>query len=240
MNSGMYAALSGNVASLQRLDTLSNNLANINTPGFKRDNMAFEALVAAASSAQQGNEGPVLSGTLFTTDFSAGPVKQTGNVFDIAIDGDGFFAVETPDGPAYTRQGNFRLNGEGRLVTVDGYSVLAGGAPVDIVGGNVDINEKGEILVDGGQVGTLDVVDFPKPYALQKKGSALFTPTAGATPGPSEKALVRQGHLEDSNVNSVLEMARLIETTRYFESCQKAIRSYDEMAAKAANDLGKL
>lgn len=238
MNSGMYAALSGNVAALQRLDTLSNNLANINTPGFKRDNLQFSALLANAQ--ERNTDAPVLSGSAQTIDFSPGPVRQSGNVFDLAIDGDGFFVVETPDGPAYTRQGNFSLDPQGRLVSVTGYPVLSGGAPIEISGGLVEINDRGEVLVDGGQVGTLDVVDFPKPYALRKAGNALFLPAADSAPAPVENPRVRQGFLEESNVNPVAEMARLIETTRYFESCQKAIRSYDDMAAKAANDLGRL
>jgi len=245
MNSGMYAALSGNIAAMQRLDVLSNNLANINTAGFKKDRLLFDSLLQNVKNPTAAGEaltdGPVLAGIRFDTDFAAGPARQTGNVFDMALDGDGFFVVNTPQGPAYTRQGNFHLDAKNQLVTVDGYEVLAGGAPLVVSGGRVEIDAKGAVSVDGGEIGTLDMVDFAKPYALQKQGNTMFVPTDPKDPKQTAgSAVVRQGFLEDSNVNAVLEMARLIETTRYFEACQKAVRSYDDIAAKAANDLGKI
>jgi flagellar basal-body rod protein FlgF len=245
MNSGMYTALSGNLASQQRLETLSNNLANVNTAGFKRDRVIFESVLASVKNPSQPSgtltDSPTMSGVSFATDFSAGPARQTGNTLDLALDGDGFFVVNSPQGRAYTRQGNFHVNGSGRLVTADGNEVLANGAPITVNGGKVDIDGKGVVSVDGNRVASLDVVDFPKPYQLQKAGGALFVAgAAGAAEQPARTTQVRQGFLEDSNVNPVLEMANLIETTRYYESCIKAGQSYDDMASKAANDLGKV
>lgn len=242
MNSGIYSALSGNIAAMKRLDVLSNNLANVNTPGFKKDRMTFESLLQAAGTAPRAGatDAPVYSETAFFTDHSRGSVSQTGNTFDLAIDGDGFFVVNTPEGKAYTRQGNFKLDATGRLVTADGYEV-SGGGPIVINGSRVEINARGEILVDGSPVGTLEVVDFPKPYALQKNGSALFTPTdPQAVAQPVQGEPVRQGYLELSNVSAVQEMVQLIETQRFFEMCSKAIKAYDDMAGKAANEVGKI
>lgn len=242
MNSGLYAALSGNLAAMRRLDVISNNLANANTAGFKGDRLQFESVLAANRRQPQTapNDSPVFSGEQFFTDYSQGPLRQTGNTLDVALDGDGFFVVNTPQGRAYTRQGNFHLDAGGRLVTSDGYEVLGGG-PITINGGRVDIDAKGAVMVDGTPVGTLDIVDFQKPYALQKTGDCLFVPAnPQETPTAATKTMVKQGILEESNVNVVSEMVRMIETSRYFDSCQKVVRSYDDITAKAANDLGRI
>ncbi len=245
MNSGIYAAVSGDMVSMQRMDVITNNLANINTIGFKKDRMVFSSMLDSVKNPTQANgsltSSPVLADYQVETDFSTGALKQTGNPLDVALDGDGFFVVDTPQGKAYTRQGNFHLDGNGQIVTADGYIVQGGGGPVTIKGGRVEINDKGEVSVDGQQVGTLSVVDFPKPYRLQKTGSALFVPDGlDVTEQAAKGALVRQGELEDSNVQSLLEMVTLIATCRQYESCVKTIQSFDEMANKAANDLGRV
>jgi flagellar basal-body rod protein FlgG len=239
MNSGMFAAVSGNVAAMKRLDVIANNIANVNTAGFKKDRMSFESLLMASTSAANGDQ-PVLSDNAASTDFSAGPMKQTGNTLDVAIDGDGFFVVNTPQGPAYTRQGTFQRNNEGKLINRDGFEVAGTGSLV-INGARVEIDAKGGVLVDGAQVGTLQVVDFPQPYKLEKIGDGLFRATdPQQSPQPAAKTLVRQGFLEESNVNVVREMADMIETNRYFETCQKVVQAYDSVAAKAANEIGKV
>lgn len=244
MNSGMYAAVSGNLAAMRRLDTISNNLANVNTVGFKKDKMSFEGLLASTTNPPAVPPGktadPILQKENMYIDFSAGPVSQTGNTLDVALDGDGFFTVSTPEGPAYTRQGNFRLSADGLLVTADGYPVMGQGGEIRLKGGQVEIGENGVIAVDGAQVATLAVVDFGKPYSLTKKGSTLLVPVDPQATPQASKARVQQGHLEGSNVETMYEMAQMIETTRYFEACQKVIRGYDDMAAKAVNDLGRL
>jgi len=245
MNSGMYAALTGNMVAQQRLDVLTNNLANVNTAGFKRDRMVFESVLGSVKNPSQASgsltDAPVLSGGSFATDYSAGPLKQTGNTLDLALEGDGFFVVNTPEGRAYTRQGNFHLDAGSKLVNADGFEVLANGGPVIINGRKVVIDGKGGVFVDGNQVASLEVVDFPKPYPLQKTGGAQFIPAGpGGDEQPAKNTGIRQGFIEDSNVNPLVEMTQLIETNRYYESCVKAVQSFDNMASKAANDLGKL
>jgi flagellar basal-body rod protein FlgG len=239
MNSGVYSALSGNLTAQRRLEVLSNNLANANTVGFKADQIQFETLLATAAGTQPTSETPAISTERFSTDFSQGSLQKTDNTLDVALDGDGFFAVNTPQGIAYTRQGSFHRAPGGRLVTAEGYEVQGTGN-LTINGSQIEINGKGQITADGAQVGTLSVFDFPKPYQFNKLGGGLFQPaTPQATPGPST-AEVKQGYLEGSNVKVIVEMARMIEASRYFESCAKAVKSYDDMAAKAANDLGKV
>jgi flagellar basal-body rod protein FlgG len=245
MNSGMYSAVSGNIAAMERMDVIANNLANINTAGFKKDRMIFDSMLNSAKnptlSAGSVTDAPVLSGYSIETDFSAGPQKQTGNPLDLALDGSGFFVVNTPQGKAYTRQGSFHLDGNGKVVTADGYEVQGGGGPITIKGGKVEINEKGELSVDGQQVTTLSVVDFPKPYQLQKIGSALFVPSVPeTTEQPTTNTNIRQGAIEDSNVQPLQEMVNLMENSRFYERCVKTVQSYDQMANKAANELGKV
>ena len=243
MNSGIYGAISGNLAMMNQLDVLANNLANVNTPGFKKDTISFEAVMAA--SALQGSDGsadtPALATGSYSIDFSAGSVKVTGNTFDIALDGEGFFAINTPQGKAYTRQGNFKMDANSKLVTADGYEVLGGGSPIIINGGSVSFDAKGKIFVEGQEAGSIDVLDFPKPYDLRKIGSALFMPNdPDATPQATKDTVVRQGYLEGSNVNALEEMVRMIETTRSSETCQRMIQNYDQLTGKAVNDLGKV
>lgn len=245
MNSGIYSAVSGSLAAMRRLDLISNNLANVNTPGYKKDKMSFEGLLAGSANPPAVPQGktadPILQKENVYIDFASGPTSQSGNPLDLALDGDGFFAVTTPEGTAYTRQGNFRTSADGTLVTVDGYPVQgAGGGAIRIQGNHVEISAAGGVTVDGVQSGQLAVLDFPKPYALTKIGSALFVPADPQAVTQAGTAQIQQGHIEGSNVESISEMVQLIETNRYFEACSKVIKGFDDIAAKAANELGRV
>src|SRR6185369_3521445 len=158
MNSGLYSALSGNIAAMKRMEIISNNLANVNTPGFKKDKMLFESMLAGnvnPPAVPQGSTAdPILQKDSVIIDYSPGSVSQTGNNLDLAIDGDGFFVVSTPEGPAYTRQGNFRLSSDGTLVTADGYPVMGQGGAIRVQGSRVDIDGQGVVMVDGNPAGT--------------------------------------------------------------------------------------
>jgi flagellar basal-body rod protein FlgG len=244
MNSGMYSALSGDINMMDKLNIVANNLANANTVGFKKDRVSFEKVLDNVNNPSGGN-GVLTDDTIIArenvfTDFTTGPMKQTGNVFHMALDGDGFFAVTTPQGTAYTRQGNFQRDKNGRLTTIDGYEVQGkGGGPISIPGGKLEVDKSGNIFVDGTNTGAINIVDFQKPYQLQKAGKALFLPTNPQdNPQPAQKASVLQGYIEDSNVNAIVEMTQIIDCNRGFESCQRVIRSYDDMAGKAI-ELGK-
>lgn len=253
MNSGMYSALSGNLAAMRRLDVITNNLANAGTSGFKQDRIVFDSLLAGKKNPPRVPEAntadPVLLGDRLLTDFSQGAVRSTDNALDLAISGDGFFAVSTPDGTAYTRQGNFKLTSDGTLVTAAGLPVQSsGGQPVVINTLNAEENAKvvvdsqGNITINGEAIATLGLYDFPKPYQLTKLAGAMFVPAdENSTPQPvSPVTTVAQGALEESNVDAVSSMVQMIEASRYFESCQKVILSYNEMAAKAVNELARV
>lgn len=244
MNSGMYSALSGNLAAMTRMDVISNNLANVNTPGFKKDKVSFEGLLSSVTTPpavpQSSTADPILQKENLFVDYSSGPVVQTGNPLDLTIDGDGFFAIETPQGIAYTRQGNFRLSADGTLVTADGYPVQGQGGGIRITGSRVEIDSKGVVMVDGVEGATISLFDFPKPYAMRKTGAAQFVPTDPAAVAQVATGQFRQGHLEGSNVDTVSEMMQMIENSRYFEACQKVILSFNDLTSKAANELGRL
>lgn len=245
MNSGMYAALSGSIAAMKRMDTISNNLANVNTPGFKKDKTLFESMLAGTSNPpavpQSSTADPIMQKESVYIDYGVGSASQTGNPLDFAIDGDGFFVIQTPQGRAYTRQGNFRLSVDGTLVTADGFPVLGQDGVVRIQGGQVDVNSRGEVTVDGTPTGTMiSIVDFPKPYNLTKVSSAQFVPANPQATPQAATGSIRQGQLEGSNVDTITEMVQMIETTRYFDACQRVIKGFDDMVGKAANDLGKL
>lgn len=245
MNSGMYASVSGSLAAMRRLDIISNNLANVNTPGFKKDKMSFESLLAGPVNPpavpQNMTADPLLQKENVYIDYAAGSTSQSGNPLDLALNGDGFFAVTTPEGTAYTRQGNFRASADGSLVTVDGYPVQgAGGASINIKGSRIEIDANGKVVVDGVQAGALSVVDFEKPYAMTKIGGALFVPANPQAASQPAKAQIQQGYIEGSNVESISEMVEMIETNRYFEACSKVIKGFDDMTAKAANELGRV
>ena len=202
MNSGMYPAVSGSLAAMHRMDVISNNLANINTPGYKKDRLSFEGVLAGTDNPPAVPQGatadPILQKENIYIDFSSGPTSQSGNPLDLALNGDGFFAVTTPEGTAYTRQGNFRTSVDGTLVTVDGYPVQGtGGSPIRIQGSRVEIDDKGGVTVDGSQAGTISVVDFEKPYNLTKIGSALFVAANPQITPQASKAQVQQAETRD-------------------------------------------
>lgn len=244
MNSGLYSALSGNIAAMKRMDIISNNLANVNTPGFKKDKMLFESMLAGTvnpPAVPQGSTAdPILQKENVYIDYAAGPIAQSGNPLDLAIDGDGFFVIQTPEGRAYTRQGNFRLGADGTLVTSEGYPVMGQNGPINVQGGTVEIDATGVVTVDGSPSGTISVVDFPRPYKLTKTSGARFIPEdPQAVPQPAI-AGISQGHLEGSNVETISEMVQMIETSRYFDACQRVIKGFDDMVGKAVNEMGRL
>ncbi len=170
------------------------------------------------------------------------------------IQGDGFFVIRTPEGIAYTRQGNFRLTRTGELVTSEGYPVLSKsgdkpeeGQPIVINtsvpegGGKPVIDNDGNITVNGDQVAQLALYDFPKPYSLKKAAGTMFVPEGGAVPkAPEASVTIAQGAIEKSNVNSVYEMVNMVENSRFFETCQRVIRGFDDIASKAINDLARV
>jgi flagellar basal-body rod protein FlgF len=233
---------------MTRLEVIANNLANANTTGFKRDNLFTELLSdAQVKAAQAGGD---LSGTLARqySDFSEGSIQQTNNPLDMAIQGEGFFTVDTPRGVRYTRNGAFTVSREGMLTTKEGYSVLGtNGAvsfpdPQSLAHADIVVTANGEISVDKKPLATLRIANFDNALQLKKEGSSLFILSSGVErrmDPSSNPATVRQGHIEESNVDSIAEMMEMIEITREFESDQKTVQAQDSTLEKAL-DVGRV
>ncbi len=242
MIKGIYHAAAGMLPRMTQLDTVSNNLANVNTTGFKANRRYFRTTLNNLL-LQGGPHGePIrLSEDKYylATDFSQGPLVETRNPLDIAINGSGFFVLETGDTESYTRNGNFTINSEGELVNHLNYRVMGEEGPITAVGREVVIRETGEVFVDGRLAGTIRIVDFEEPYRLRRNGYGYFIPVQGSEAIQAEQFGVMQGHLENSNVNPVAEMVRMIELNRSYESCQRAIHAQDETLKLAVNELAR-
>lgn len=257
MSGGIYMAASGALAYEKRLQIISNNLANASTVGYKMDHGQFQFIDPADLPAAFVPDSPEVSTSQAQsfwfqfssyTDFSPGSLKNTGNDFDLALIGDGFFCVKKPDGVHYTRKGDFTLNDEGVLVTRNGYPVLGDGGEITVDASAAPyehkkfaVGEDGNVSVDGQQVGRLRIVEFPETGSLMKMGDTLFKP-ADNTPPPQEAEdyKVSQGFVELSNVDVVKMMTEMIEVLRGYESYQKVIRSADEATARSINEVGKV
>jgi len=241
MIKGIHTVASGMLPYLKRQETFANNLANINTPGFKKDGVFQRELSKAeriSIPTESDWEEPMVDQVHI--DFSAGQLEYSGDDLNVAIEGDGFFVVSTADGERYTRDGSFQLDSEGFLMTANGNRVLTDGGPVALVGSKIEIDGDGKILVDGSQVAQLMVVDFAKPYQLVKGEGGLFVPkNESVTSQPAADFSLRQGYVERSNVGAVEEMVSMIGSYRDYESGQKAIQIQDETLQKLLEKLGK-
>ena len=225
----------------RRMDVAANNLANLATSGFKADAVLFEEVDNTDAHADEDpRQIRFVRDIGLTRDMSQGPISITGNPLDVALEGQGFFMIEGPGGPLYTRDGAFTLTGDGRLVTTDGHAVLSsGGAPIvlDPQGESPSIGRDGAIRVAGVEAGRIGVASFATPSALSKVGDNLWS-AQGQTPGEFEGVVV-QGALEGSNVRPVTELTRLIEISRAYQSAAKIVSGADELRQRAIERLGR-
>ncbi len=244
---GMLEAVRACIKEEVRMDVISNNLANAGVIGFKRDRISFENMLQDAEEADtttaSESGGIVIDTNLvhIETDFGDGPARNTGNTLDLAINGKGFFKIQTPEGVRYTRKGNFTTDAQGNLMTQEGNPVLGKGGTISISGKEILIDKAGRVLVDGSEAGQLDLVDVSQPDKLAKVGGALFRAEEGNEEVLlSAETVVRQGYVEDSNVNISEEMVTMIHALRAFESYQKAIQTMDGLDSTATNQIGRL
>lgn len=246
---GLYTAATGMMTESMRTDVISNNIANVNTTGYKKDetiSREFETLLLKRVNDGQGvpeDIGTLGRGSMveeIATIHDQGSFRDTGGTYDLSIEGRGYFVIETPQGQRYTRDGSFARSANGELVNMDGARVLdQGGRPIYIPDGrNVTIGANGAIEVDEEPVGTIGIVDFADRRALLKAGGNLFVPQEGQQPTAAAGA-VKQGQLEVSNVNVVSEMVKLINAYRAYESNSKAVVSQDRLLDKAVNEVGR-
>ena len=243
MENSLLIGLSRQTALRNELNVVANNLANINTSGFKAQSLLFEEYlmpVAEASTFQPSDKdySYVLDYGV-SSNFTAGSISLTGGALDVAIEGDGFFAVDTPGGERYTRAGALHLDNTGQLVTDAGFPVLGDGGPITFGADETDITiaQDGTVSSSVGVKGRLRVVSFENLGELQRVGSNLYT---GENPLPAESVRVLQGAVEKSNVSGVTEVSRMIEITRNYTSVSKMIEQGDELLRKAIDRLGSV
>jgi len=244
MENAQLIGLSRQSALRRNLDVVANNLANINTTGFKAQRMIFEEhLMPVAQATEFESPDHPLSfaqdaGT--ATILTQGSIKLTGNPLDIAIEGDGYLAVEGADGEQlYTRAGNLTIDPEGTLVTDAGLPILAGGGPVQVNpdDGEITITKEGIISSPLGELGRLDVYTFDNPQELAHAGTNLLS---GENPIPAENPIIRQGALEGSNVEGVSEISRMIEVTRQYATVSKMMSQRNELRQRSIRELGSV
>ena len=255
MQESSYSAVFGALTQQHRLDTIANNLANVNTAGFKADKLSFrDTFRRYAHDLLDPNttlrekvpwpQGNVLAQPRIgerVIDLSQGAMRSTGNPLDLAIAGDGFFRVQTPDGEFLTRQGVYHRSAEGFVVDGHGNQLLGEGGPLQLPeGGQLLIDAQGQVSVDGEIIDLLSVVRVDDPRDLEKVGHSMLRvrPESGVQPVPAEDATVEQGFLEGANVEVVSEMVNMIETLRAFEAYQKMISGSFEQDKKAIAEVG--
>lgn len=231
---------------MTRLETLANNLANINSTGFKKDKLFVQMLNEQTDGPGQGGD---LDGVRVKSyvDFTEGSLEETGNPLDVALQGPGFFAVTTPAGTRYTRAGSFRFDTEGKLVTQDNLPVQGADGVIRLPQTRLDardgirVLENGEVMLDKDLLGRLRIVHFPAQTELMKDGQAFFRTAPGQAmlEGPGEATRVRQGFLEESNVEGIEEMMAMIELNRSFETDQKALQALDASLERSM-DVGRV
>lgn len=223
------------VGQVDRNNVVANNLANINTTGFKKDLVFFDTF---------GEELEKREGQIHSIDHAQGQLKKTDNPLDVALSSKGFFTVQTDTGIAYTREGHFKLDDDGMLRTASGQLVVGETGPIVILGKNIKpeiitVTHNGEIFSENQFIDRLQITDFENKEQLKKIGDNLFSASNNAIPDEIFEAEVHQGFLEESNVNPAEEMIQLIEVQRQFESLQKMVRSLDEVFQTAANQVGR-
>ena len=241
MNSGYYAACAGLMSRTQALDTIANNLANVSTAGFRASHNVFGSVLATMGNSplsilnQDANDYGVLSGTHLDT--SQGALVRTGNDLDLAMEGPGYFAVQTTTGPVYTRGGNFRVSPQGQLITASGDPVMGDNGPITIVGSPVSISPDGTISANGAISGRLKMVEFAPKVEIQSAGGTYYTAPAGAAI-PAKNSQVRQGMLESSNVNPITIVVEMITAQREVETMRRVLTMFStDLDKTAVQDL---
>lgn len=257
MYTGFYTAVAGGVAQEKRLNILTNNLANVTSIGFKTDAAVFyvapqPVLVGPVTMAE--TERPVMGAVdplaalqsaphpqvAIHTDFTQGALRETGNPFDLALEGNGFFVIDQAGTPLYTRQGSFTLNAERRVVTQNGLAVQGENGAITVQGRQVTVDRSGRVFADGTLVDRLKLVDIPQSSRLEKVGDTLFRSVGPDTEMPdATEVVVQQGSLELSNSEVVRLLGAVIQTSRAYEAYQRVIQSFDETAGRAVNDIAR-
>jgi len=239
------AAASGIRARIESLDMLANNLANASAAGFKSDSESYGLYLAPETADSPEGTFPAILPVIQNrwTDFSQGPLLPTGNSTDLALSGKGFFVATTPSGPLYTRNGSFRVSGNGQLETLDGYPIQAAdGRPVTLdKTKSFEVTPEGILRQDGQDIAQIALVDFDDTRVLTKRrGSYFVNSSPAAKPAVAAGVEVRQGKIEATNSESAHSAARLVTILRQFEALQKAMTIGADMNRRAVEDVAKV
>lgn len=239
MSSGKYGAISGAVARMQMLENISEHLAAVKTPGYKKGMVTFEAKLGEAASGLATSATNYSHLTEQEIDFTPGHIEFSGDPLDLAINGDGFFQIQRPDGSfGYARKGNFQLNGEGQLINTNGLLVMgASGGEIVLPHTDVDIGPDGSIWAGQEKVGQVGLFRFADTSVLRRAGGEMFQPVDDTQPELHPDPQIVQKNLEASNVDMMKTMVRMTANLRAFEAIQKALKIYSDMDGKAA-ELG--
>lgn len=232
MDNGIYIALSRQNALFRDMEVTANNLANATTSGYNAEKLLFENYLVKDNRRRDAYANDVTS----YRDTSSGSIKTTGNPFDLAINGPGYFLVETPFGTRYTKNGNFQIDRDGTLVTAQGFAVLSNDQSRITIPTNatrVVINGIGNIDVDGNSVGQVGLVEFNNEQRMERLGNSLFSTTEPAT--PATRARIGQGAIESSNVSSISELIRVQEISRSVGSTAKFIETMYDLQRKVSS-----
>lgn len=235
MEAGLYVLVSGQLALQRRLDTIANNVANSTTSGFRSENVTFESVLSRQSIAYSSKGGTTFS-------MAGGGLVQTDNAMDIAIQGDAFFAISTPAGTVYTRDGRLSISALGEIQTLDGYPLLdTSGSPLQVNpgAGPIAIAPSGVISQNGRPTGTIGLFKLPADAQLLRGGGAGLVSDAPAEPVVDfTENNIKQGYTENANVNPVREMTRLVAVTRAFEALSSSLDQSDRKLDEAVRALG--
>jgi flagellar basal-body rod protein FlgF/flagellar basal-body rod protein FlgG len=249
MQNALLVGLSRQVALARELDVVANNIANINTTGFKADGSLFEEYLSSPARADQsGARVSFVRDRGTWHDLSAGAIEKTGNPLDVAIDGNAFLVVQTARGERYTRNGSLQINATGQLVTSDGSQVVGQAGPITFqpTDKQISISSDGTISVQEGNAkvdsarGVLKLVTFDSPQQLQKDIGSSFTTVGNAQAQPAKDARVVQGSIEKSNVRAVVEMSRMIEITRTYTQIASILQQQHDMNQASVDKLAEV
>jgi flagellar basal-body rod protein FlgF len=246
MENALLVGLSRQMTLRRELEVVANNVANVNTSGFKAEQLLFQEHLMPVARADafptQDRRLRYVVDPRTVTNLEGGSTERTGNDLDVALQGRGFFAVQTPRGERFTRAGNFHLDAQGRLVTASGDQVMGESGPIVFTAddGAISIGGDGTISTRQGQRGKLRVVQFANEAALTREGGTLFAAGAEARPEPARQARVLQGAIERSNVQPVLEMGRMIEITRAYQTVSQMIERTQDLRRTAIERLAQL
>ena len=237
LENASYVNVSHQVALRRQMDIIANNIANLNTTAYRGERALFEEYLVPTS---ENQEISFVQDVALIRDTSEGELTRTGNPLDVAISGEGYFVVETDNGPRYTRNGNFTTNDIGQLVTNEGRLLLdVDNQPIqlDLADGELTIASDGTITSEIGPIARLQLVAFENPQRLRKEGSTLYT--TNDPPLPADKARIVQGMLEKSNVQGVIEVTRMIDVMRTYQRAQKMVDTGHELQRRAIDKLGR-